>query len=119
MTVGDRFVDTYVSRVRASYIPRWVEYTHEVKPDYPEGEYDLTIPEIHIEWMLCDLSVMRLVKSKKHRQKFYDMLTPEELDVWFNRTDEDGNRYCDLEKDSLTKAIVKGRRANKRGNNAQ
>lgn len=97
----------YTLRARNEYRQRWVDYTHEVEPGFPDGEYDLSIPEIHIEWLLCDLSVMRLVKSKKHRHRFYGMLTPEELDVWFNREDENGCRYCDLEKGSLVGAVGK------------
>lgn len=117
MVVGALSLSDYTIRAREQYRQRWVEYTHEVEPDFPQGEYDLNIPEIRIEWLLCDLSVMRLVKSNKHRHKFYEMLTPEELDVWLNREDENGNRYCDLEKGSLTRAVtgalVRARRNNR------
>ena len=103
-----------VNQARAKWFDRWVEYTHEVEPDFPAGEYDLSIPEIHIEWMLCDPYNLRIIKSKKHRHEFYEKLTPVELDVYLNRADEGGHRYCDLEKGSWARAVARGVRESRR-----
>ena len=111
----DGYQRSYIEQVREKWRDRWVEYTHELRPDYPQGEYDLSIPEIHIEWLLCDLYNLRLVKSKRHRAEWYAKLTPEELDVWFNREDPDGARYCDLEKGSFARAVRKETKEQKRG----
>ena len=35
--------------------------------------------------------------SKKQKQIVYDLMTPEELDVYFNYVGDNGGRFCDME----------------------
>lgn len=61
-----------------------------------------------MEWLLCDPDNLAKVTSKnaRVRQRFYDKLTPEELGC-YNSRDESGASYKDIEKESLTKAMLR------------
>lgn len=89
--------------VRAKYLERWMEISGA---DSPEG-IDYNEPHIAIEFLLCDPVNLKLIRSKniKDRQRVYDLMTSEQLDIYFNEVDEHGARYCDLEKVSLVKSI--------------
>lgn len=60
-----------------------------------------------MEWLLCDPDNLAKVTSKKLtvRKRFYDKLTPEEL-ACYNSVDDSGASYKDIEKQSLTKAMI-------------
>lgn len=99
-------------QARMKFADRWMEESGvtEIK------DIDMSNPQISLEWKLCDPSVLRALKNEKTRQEFLETLTPEELDVYMNKTDENGASYRDLEgkkgftKKNITKAVVKIRK---------
>lgn len=94
-----------------SLIDRWMEESGvtEVK------DIDMSNPQISLEWKLCDPAALRDLKDETARAKFFETLTPEELDVYMNKTDENGASYRDLEgkkgftKKNIAKSVVKFR----------
>ena len=98
-----------VMQARMRFADRWMRESGvtEIK------DIDMSNPQISLEWKLCDPAALKALKSDKLRQNFLDTLTPEELDVYMNKTDENGASYRDLEgkkgftKKNIAKTVVK------------
>lgn len=98
-------------QARMKFADRWMKESGvtEIK------DIDMNNPQISLEWKLCDPAALRALKNETERQKFLDTLTPEELDVYMNKTDENGASYRDLEgkkgftKKNIAKSVVKFR----------
>lgn len=96
-------------QARMKFASRWMEEcgAAEIK------DIDMNNPQIALEWKLCHPGVLRALKNEKSREEFLSTLTPEELDVYMNKTDEKGASYRDLEgksgftKKNIAKAVVK------------
>lgn len=78
---------------RKKYMRRWCKMCG-VKW---KRDIDYSNPMVHVEFMLCDIRNQAMLAQPESRQMFYDMLTPEELDIYLNSVDDKGNRYADIE----------------------
>ena len=98
-----------VMQARMKFAERWMEESGvtEIK------DIDMNNPQISLEWKLCDPAILRDLKNEETRQRFLATLTPEELDVYMNKVDENGTSYRDLEgkkgftKKNITKSVIK------------
>lgn len=96
----DEWTDKMTVQVRADFLDRWMEITDNEyeEPCRDYGDIDYSIPQISLEWQLCDPSVLFGLRDPTKRAKFLSLLTDEERDVYLNACDKDGNRYTDLER---------------------
>lgn len=84
-------------RVRLKYAERWMKETEEVTGKRCESiaDVDLSIPQIHIEWLLCDPVYTLKLKNKQVAHEFMQELNEEERELFWYR-DEQGHSYSDL-----------------------
>ena len=103
------------NRTRAKFMPRWMEECGVT--DWHDIDY--SNPQIHLEFILCDPTVLKDLQNEGGRDRLFQMLTDEEKDVYLNKTDEHGAKYTDLEgkqgftKANIAKAIVQYRKVKK------
>lgn len=65
-------------------------------------------PQISLEVKLCDPRNLRLIKKGRHRDEFFKICSPEEIDIYLNRTGPNGERYTDLEDPHFLKDMIHG-----------
>lgn len=65
-------------------------------------------PHISLECKLCDIRNLKLIKGGKRRDEFFNICTPEEIDIYLNGCDIIGGRYTDLENPEYLKSMVAG-----------
>lgn len=98
-----------VMQSRMKFAERWMleSGVTEIK------DIDMTNPQISLEWKLCDPAALKALKNEESRARFLATLTPEELDVYMNKVDENGASYRDLEgkkgftKKNIAKTVIK------------
>lgn len=78
---------------RKKYMRRWCKMCG-VKW---KREIDYSNPMVHVEFMLCDIRNQAMLAQPDSRHLFYEMLTPEELEIYLNSVDDKGNKYTDIE----------------------
>lgn len=90
---GEGTVDLATVRARAKYLNRWMAMSGVDSPDM----IDYTKPQIEIEFMLCDMRNLKLIRGGKNRDEFLKQLSPEARECYLYETDKDGHSYRDLE----------------------
>lgn len=95
-------------RVRLKYASRWMQETEEVTGRHCEtiADVDLSIPQIHIEWLLCDPVYALKLKNKDVAHEFMLQLNEEERELFWYR-DEQGHSYSDLMSSSVSRELKK------------
>lgn len=69
---------------------------------------DYSIPQIELEYALCDMVNIKLIRKGKRREEFLAQLSPEAQGLYLNAVDEDGNRYTDLENPHVLRSLIAG-----------
>lgn len=104
----DRFTDKIDDQLtlirRTGMLERWAEISgvEDVK------DVDFTIPRVHLEFLLCDSKILRMISGGKRRNEFLEMLTEEERELYLNtEPDDDGATYLDLENPKVVRQMKK------------
>lgn len=109
---GDDQKEKIAMQARMKFVNRWMEESGAERME----DIDYKNPQISLEWKLCDPAVLRDLQSEGGRERFFQILTDEEKDVYLNKTDENGCHYYDLEgkkgftKKNITKSVIKFKR---------
>lgn len=78
-----RTVDKIAAINRSKYLDRWMERMAELgRPCRSALDIDYSDPQIHLEWLMCDPSVIVAVQSKRLRRNFVKTLTPAEREYF-------------------------------------
>ena len=105
MGILQTFVKTVDDKItlykRQENLPRWAEMCGV--EDYEQ--IDMTNPYVRLEFLLCDVGILRSLSGGKGRDAFLKILSPEEQDIYLNTVDEDGARYTDLEDPKVMKDL--------------
>ena len=99
-------MDKAQAEAMKKYIPRWMELSGCNHPNLIHWDD----PQITLEYKLCDLRNLKLIRKGKHTDQFLELLTPEERDIYLNLEGYDGKKYTDLEDGALLIELVKGTR---------
>lgn len=95
-------------RTRMKYASRWMEETEKVTGKHCKSiaDVDLTIPQIHLEWLLCDPVYALKLKDRQVAYEFFLELNEEERELFWYR-DEAGHSYSDLMMGSVRDELKK------------
>lgn len=105
--------DKAVMKVRVDFADnRWKPYCGVTRYE----DIDWSIPQISLEWKLCDPRVLKDLLKPGGRERLFAICSEEEKYVYLNEVGTDGAKYTDLEteksgftKKNIAKAVVRYR----------
>ena len=97
-------LDSATYEAHKKYYKRWMEYSGCNHPNLIHWDD----PQISLEAKLCDPRNLRRIRKGRHLDEFFAICSPEEIEIYKNWSDQEGNRYTDLEDGSLLKSMVSG-----------
>lgn len=92
------------------------EYMRECGVDNPD-DIDWNNPVVYVAHLLHDPLYRHYIihGTKKQKQIVYDLMTPEQLDIYYNYVGDNGGRFCDLESRKGRKECKKRYKKTKKG----
>lgn len=100
----DDALDRATAENQRKHYKRWMEGSHCHTPKLIKWDD----PQISLECKLCDPRNLRLIKKGRHRAEFFEICTPEEIDIYLNRVGLNGEKYTDLENPKIFRDLIKG-----------
>lgn len=100
----DDALDRATAENQRKHYKRWMEGSYCNTPKLIKWDD----PQISLECKLCDPRNLRLIKKGRHRAEFFEICTPEEIDIYLNRVGANGERYTDLENPKIFRDLIKG-----------
>lgn len=97
-------LDSATYEAHKKYYKRWMDYSGCNHPTLIHWDD----PQISLEAKLCDPRNLRLIRKRRHLDEFFEILSEEEKNIYFNWCDQEGNRYTDLEDGKLLRSIISG-----------
>ena len=105
--VMDNFVNAVDERrtlaKRVEFLPRWAEICGVADP----RDIDYTNTQVHLEYILCDVKILRGLSKPGGRDALFSLLTDEERDMYLYAVDDGGHGYTVLESREYSKALAK------------
>lgn len=95
-------LDNATAQAQKSYYKQWMARSGCNHPNFIKWDD----PHISLEAKLCDIRNLKLIRRGRRRAEFFQICTPEEIDVYLNGHDLMGGKYTDLEDPKILKSMV-------------
>lgn len=99
--IEGRIKKTLTAHRRMRFLDDWTKMSNVSDAK----DIDYSIPQIHLEFLLCDVDILKDLHKDGGRARLFERLTAEEQDIYLNAIDEQGNRYRDLERTDVSTAL--------------
>lgn len=99
----DNALDNATIEAYKKYYPRWRAICDVSTND----DIDFKNPYVELESKLCDVRNLKMIRKGLHRDDFLKLLSDEAKKIYLEETDEDGNRYTDLENPRVLRSMIK------------
>ena len=97
-------LDKATAENQRKHYKRWMEGSNCHTPRFIKWDD----PQISLECKLCDPRNLKLIRKGRHREEFFKICSPEEIDIYLNAVGLNGEKYTDLEDPHIIRDLIKG-----------
>ena len=77
---ANQTIDSVSAQIRLKFLDEWRKRTIELGGNPGPDGIDYSIPEIHVQFLLCDPTIQYLGQHKKHRDQFNNLFSADECE---------------------------------------